>query len=392
MKRILAILMLTLLLFCGAGGAAVSSFYVDVFDSTNANSPIEGASVTLSGTASTTLYTTSTGTAEFKDVTYPAEYKVTVSKSGYIAQTKTVKIEEANKREPFYLSSETPVLITVTSSDGEPVSGADVTINKKSAGKTDANGRLHAAMIRGAYNTVEVSASSYVTYNKEVFLEKDAAALNVQLAISKVSPLILVYSEDKEPIAGAGVFIDGNLVAYTDSYGKAQLAAYTAGTYGLKVEAANFQTYSGDVTFSGNSASHTITLKYATETITIKAMAGETPVSETVIYFNGDVKGMTNADGVYTTSAAPDTKIYISASHDGYSAESVTYTVKAGADNTVIIDMEQDIPVVLIGIGILSVIIVLLIVVLLVGGKKRGGKSAKSPAKSYPPTNKRDSL
>ncbi|MBE6507321.1 MAG: hypothetical protein E7Z72_05285 [Methanocorpusculum parvum] len=390
MKRVFIILLAALLLFCGAGGAAVSSFYVDVFDAGNGNAPIQGASVTLADKSSATLYTASAGTAVFKDVEYPKTYTVTVSKTGYIPQTKTVSIKDANQREPVYLSLETPVLITVTGNDGKPVSNADVAINKKSAGKTDANGRLHASMIRGSYNTVEISAPAYLSYSKELFLEKDASALSIELSLSRVNPLILVYSEGKEPVSGASVFINGNLAAYTDSYGRAQLATYTAGTYDLKVEADDFAVYTGKAEFTENNKAVTVELSYATAVITVKALANDKPVAETVIYFDGDIRGITDANGVYTTTSAPGAKIHISASHDGYSANGVTYTVEAGDDNLVIISMEQNVPVVLIGIGIFAVLIILAILVLVISGRRR--KPVQSPPRSYPPTNKRDSL
>ena len=390
MKRVFIILLASLLIFCGVGAAEYSPFYVDVFDAGNGNAPIQGASVTLTGTTSSTLYTTSDGTAVFKDVEYPKTYTVTVSKTGYIPQTKTVSIKSGNYREPVYLSPETPILITVTGTDGKAISGASVVINKQSAGNTDANGRIHASMIRGAYNTVEVTAPSYLSYGKEVFLEKDASALNIELSVSRVNPLILVYSEAKEPVSGASVFINGDLAAYTDSYGKAQLATYTAGTYDIKVESENFAAYTGKAEFTEDNKPVTVELKYATSVLTIKALSDNKPVSDTVIYFDGDIKGITDANGVYSTNAAPDTKIYISASHDGYSANGVTYTVVPGEDNLVIISMEENVPVVLIGVGIFAILIVFVIVILVVSERRR--KPVKSPPRSYAPTNKRDSF
>ena len=390
MKRVFVILLAALLLFCGAGAAASSltTLSVDVFDTSDGNKAVGGASVVLVGATSSTLYTTSSGTAEFT-VEYPKTYTVTVSKSGYVPQTKSIEVKEAKQRLPVYLSPESPILITVVSS-GKAVSGADVTINGKSAGKTDANGRIHASMTRGAYNTVSVSAPSYVSYSKEIFLEKDASAYTVELSVSRVNPLILVYSEDKEPVSGAAVYLNGNLAAYTDSYGRAQLASYTAGTYTVKVEAANFAAYSSSIAFTEESTSATVTLSRSASTLTVKTLADGKPVSDSVIYFDGDIKGITDANGVYKTSAAPGTKILISASHEGYNAEGVLHTVTEGAENIVIIEMQGSVPVVLIGIGVLAVVILILILALVISGRRR--KPVKSPAKSYPPTQKRDSF
>lgn len=390
MKRVFIILLASLLLFCGAGAADVSPFSVNVFDASAGNNPISLASVTLTGTSSSTLYTTADGIAEFKDVTYPETYTVKVAKTGYITQTRTISIVSANSAEPFYLMPESPILITVSSSEGKPVSGAEVTVNKVSVGKTDANGRLHAAMNRGSYNTVEVSAPSYVSYTAEEYLRNDATSLPIVLSLSRVNPLILVYAEDKEPVSGAAVYVNGELTAYTDAYGKAQLSSYVSGKYTLTVDAKNFVAETKAVNFTEDESAVTVELKYATSTLTVKTLADGKPIPDTIIYFDGDVKGITNTQGIYTTASAPDTKIYISASHDGYSAESITYTVAAGADNTVIIEMQKNVPVVLIGIGILAVFILILILALVISGRRR--KPIKSPAKSYPPTQKRDSF
>ena len=66
MKRVFVILLAALLLFCGAGAAASSltTLSVDVFDTSDGNKAVGGASVVLVGATSSTLYTTSSGTAE----------------------------------------------------------------------------------------------------------------------------------------------------------------------------------------------------------------------------------------------------------------------------------------------------------------------------------------
>ena len=390
MKRVFIILLASLLVLCGAGAAAsVTTLSVVVSDSSDGNNPVSEASVVLSGSPPSTYFTTSSGTAEFT-VEYPKTYTVTVAKNGYLSETKTVEIDEANPTVSFYLSPEPPILITITDSKGSPVSGADVSINGKSAGKSDDNGRIHVSMIRGVKNTISVSAPSYVSYNEQVVVDADKTAYSVILELSKVSPLILVYSEGKDPVAGASVYVNGNLAAYTDAYGKAQLSSYTSGKYTIKVEAENFVTETISENFSEDSSTIIVDLKYASATITVKSLSDNKPVADTVIYFDGDIRGITDANGIYTTSSAPGTKVYISASHEGYSANGVTYTVVPGDDNLVIISMEQNVPVVLIGVGIFAVLVVLLIIVLVISGRRR--KPVKSPPKSYAPTNKRDSF
>lgn len=395
MKRVLAILLLACLLLIGVGAATSATFTVEVFDATNGNSPIKDAHVVISSGSNTySGYTLQSGIAEFSSIEYPEDYTIKVSKSGYKSVTQSHYFSEDDKRAPIYLISETPVMITVTSVDNHPVSGAEVIINQKSVGKTDGNGRIHVSMGRDENNAIEVVAESYIPQKKNYFIEKNQTTLSIQLTDSQVTPLIIVYNDDKSPVQGAAISISNNLVAYTDSYGQAQLSTYKAGKYPVDVNANGYLPFSGTIEFTDTNTSATITLNTTSSTLTIMTLAGNAPVPNTVIYFDGQIKGMTDASGIYTTDVAPNTKLYISASHEGYTADSRTYVMNPDSSNKIIIQMKQNISYTLIGIGALAVIVAIIIAILVIGGmsKKRRGKKVSSPEKSYPPTTKRDSL
>ncbi|MDO5845911.1 MAG: hypothetical protein Q4Q04_03200 [Methanocorpusculum sp.] len=388
-KRVLIVFLLCSLFIIGAAAVEPTSLSIGVYDASNNYAPVSGASVTLSGPSTTTMYTSSDGTAKFT-VNYLATYSAQIAKSGYLTQASSIYVNEMPKTAAVYLYQEPKVAIHVVDTAGKSISGATVSVDGKQVGTTDANGLIHAAMTRGAYNTVAVSSPAYIAYSESKYIESDRTTLEIILSKSQTSPLILVYDEGKSPLAGAAVSIDGKLVAYSDTYGRAQLSTYTAGTYLLGVTKDGYQPYSGSIVFSASASDTIVTLNYSNTTVAVLVAAGSKPLANAVVYFGGEVKGITNSTGLFETAAAPGTKIYVTASLDGYTGDSVLYEVKANAVNTITVSMKENVPTTLIGIGALAVIIVLLIIILVVTGRRRGGKKASKA--HAPPAGKRDSL
>jgi len=159
-KRILAVVFL-LFLLCGAVSAVSTTLTVNVFDNNANYDAVSGASVTITkGTVSNTLYTDVNGVAQFSGVEYEGVYTLSVFKSGYISQTKTITISTMPRSESVYLVSETPVSIKITDKNGAAISGAVITIDGKEEGTTNGAGLLHVSIGKGAYHLITVSADS----------------------------------------------------------------------------------------------------------------------------------------------------------------------------------------------------------------------------------------
>ncbi|MCK9314180.1 MAG: PEGA domain-containing protein [Methanocorpusculum sp.] len=389
-KRILAILFL-LVLLCGTASAVSTTLTITVFDNNANYDAVSGANVTITkGLVSNTLFTDVNGAARFTEVEYGGVYTLSIARSGYITQTKSINISEMPKSYAVYLVSETPVSIKITTEDGTSLAGAVITIDGKEAGTTNSAGLLHVSIGKGAYHLIAVNADSYEPYSSSRYISSDLTTLTISLSKSRLTPLILIYNENKLPISGAAVYIDNYVVSYSDTYGRAQLSTYTTGTYDLKVEKDGYASYEQEIEFTSATSDIIVELNYTTVPLKIYVAANGKPVLGALVYFNGTITGITDEIGSYTTSVKPGTTIPISVSAEGYSESSVTYQVLADSDNKVTITLSENIPTTLIGLMALGIIIVLLILILVVTGKNRRGKKSR---KSRPPVSGgRDSL
>ncbi len=389
-KHTLAVLFL-LFLLCGSVSAVSTTLTVNVFDNNANYDAVSGASVVITkGTVSNTLYTDVNGAAQFSGVEYEGVYTISVFKSGYISQTKTIIISTMPRSESVYLVSETPVSIKITDENGAAISGAVITIDGKEEGTTNGAGLLHVSIGKGAYHLITVSADSYDPYSSSQYIGTDQTSLTLSLGKSEFTPLILIYNEEKLPISGAAVYINQKIVSYSDTYGRAQLPTYSSGTYDLKIEKNGYVSYEQQIQFSADTPDIIVELNYSVVPLIISVTAHEKPIHGAIVYFDGTVKGITSVNGTYTTTVTPGTTLVLSASADGYTGTDVTYLVVAGSDNKVTISLSENLPTTMIGLAALGVIIVILILILIVTGKKRrGDTSGKSKS---PVSGRRDSL
>ncbi|HJJ33218.1 MAG TPA: carboxypeptidase regulatory-like domain-containing protein [Methanocorpusculum sp.] len=404
MKKLIAVLLFAAVILCGTGFAAADepvtpvTFSVVVMGAEN-NYISEAEVVVYSDGAAPQPYKTNIdGSAKF--LLIPGEYTVSVTKTGYVSQTKTITVNAATPILSIQLIKEPPVLVTVIEEDGACIEGAEVIINGVSAGKTDQYGHLNVSMIRGANNTIRVKAVSHLDYlDPKCYVSSEVTALQpIVLSLAKISPLILIYNENNVPVAGAAVSVDGKLITYSDSYGRAQLPEYTAGvTYTLSISSDGYNPYTELKEFTTDTSDFVVTLQNKPDpaaAVRITVKTDDRVLSGALVYFDGNNKGQTGLDGTYTTMVNPGTTVMISASADGYSGDTKTLTVQPGITNEVTILMKENIPTTLIGIGALAAIIVLLIVILIiVGYKKRSKKSSSGTSgNSYGPRQRRDSL
>lgn len=402
-KRIIAGLLLVAIVFCGVAAAEeFGTLKVTVVDTTDSHKPIPNAQIEVSsedGTYTNTQKTTldGDGSVEFKSIPL-GKYSVKVSKEGYITQITPISVTSTAQATPLniLLGQDNPIMITVTDEfTGTPIANAEVRVNNADAKPTDTYGRVYIVMSRGASNTIFVKANSYLPYSETKYINDDDTAISIPLTLAEVAPLLLVYNEAKSPVSGAEVTVDGKLIAYTDSYGRAQLPTYTAGiTYPVKITCSGYNDYNQDIEFTTDKTDYIITLTYASSPVRVTVKTEDKILPNAFVSFDGQNKGVTGADGTFTATSEPGKTILITASLDGYTGEVVTCNVQAQSSNEVIILMKENFPTTLVGLGALAAIIVLLIVILLVVGKNRKNKGSGRNSKDThaPSTHKRDSL
>jgi len=380
-KHLVAILLLTSLLLCGVVAAAeTTSLTISVNDNSGSHDPIEDAKVVIvkSGTSrEQTLYTDANGIASFSSVDYQSTYSVTVTKEGFVERKSSVNINTKDKEYAVTLQSQ--IQIKVLNPDrSAPVAGATISIDGNRMGITNSNGILQVPMEKGVSHDIQVTADTYETYSSTQYIETGRTSLTITLSKSYFSPRVLVYDadNDKKPISLATVIVNGKTVGTTDEYGRATLKDFTAGTYTLEVTKPNYNSYKKEVTFTEESSDVIVELTYAIVPLTILVVDGNNPVSGAAIYIDNLVTGITDATGKFTKDMEPGKTVLISVSKDGYTTQSVSWSITAGQTNTVTVPISQNFPVALVG-GVILVIIIVAVVVFLVKGKRKSGNRGR---------------
>lgn len=401
-KRIIVVVLLLIsALFCGI--CAAEECEVTVMDTTDNHNPLANVQVQLISSSESytkTLYTQPDGKAIFSAL--PAGlYTLIVSKDGYVTQTKSTVIDAGfTKNEALYLAKSDPIMIEVVDeSTLNPIPEATVIINGETAGITDNYGRLSTSMTRGTDNYIKVESKSYLPYTENRYISTDESALTIKLILAQISPLFLIYNEEKLPIEKAAIYINNKLATYSDIYGRAQLQPYTLGiTYPLRISAEGYSDWKQDITFDADKTDYIFTLTSLSSPIIITVMSDTNiPLENAQVYIDGVYMGITGSDGTMNIKGDPGKTITISAALDGYVNTSVTTTINQGITTPVTLIMNENFPTTIIVLSSLGGVVIILIGILVFISIRKNRQSISNNGTGNtnshaPQQRKRDSL
>ncbi|MDO5844879.1 MAG: hypothetical protein Q4Q53_07025 [Methanocorpusculum sp.] len=366
-KRLIVVLLLAFLL-CGTAAAATMT--VGVFDASN-NNPIEKADVSITE-LNRTAATDVNGEAVFT-VNSSTSYTISVEKNGYISKTETVYESYI----PIYLSQETPVVVKVLDPSGNPVAGAIVFVDGEDAGKTNSAGIIHYPMKRNVPHEISVTADLFDNYRESKYIYSGDSAYIVNLKKTEITPTVYVKTQNGSPVFGAEITIDNGRAFYSDSNGKAVLTSkYTAGTHTIKIIKDGYEPYQSEILISTNTGDIVTKLNYSAVHLIVSVFGDNKPIPNAIVYVNDKAEGLTDSYGIAVLNQVPETIINLSASHEGYSSEKISYKVLAEQEQKVTINLFKDVPLALI-IGVAAGIIITVLIVLLVILYRSRNNSAK---------------
>ncbi|MDF9745116.1 carboxypeptidase regulatory-like domain-containing protein [Natrinema salsiterrestre] len=228
---------------------------------------------------------------------------------------------------------------TVTDADGDPISGATVTVGNETV--TTAEDGTYAVDLEAGEYTLEISAEGYQDASEEVAVEAGATTTaDVTLEPVPTDGTLegTVTDTDGEPIADATVTV-----------GDQQTTTDENGTYSLELEAGE---YSLAVSADGyEDASRTVTVEVETTTtadVTVEERAGsvegtvtdadDEPIAGASVTV-GDQETTTDENGTYSLELEPG-EYTLAVSAEGYVDASETVTVEAGATATADVTLE----------------------------------------------------
>jgi hypothetical protein len=231
----------------------VTGYMIDIYVKDKNDAVIVGAEVKLNGIA---LMTDATGEAMFMRYA-KGNYSYTVSKTGYISQTKSISVNTTDVMDVVtLLVPEYSATFTVTDGTtnlaGASVKIGTVTVTSGVDGKAVLTG-----LTAGTYSYT-VTKAGYVTRTGSVTVVDKDVAVSVTMVMTTYAIMFNV-TDGTKAIAGADVKI-GTTTVVTGADGKALFTGLLPGNYNYTVTKAIYSIATGTVTITNTDVIKDITL------------------------------------------------------------------------------------------------------------------------------------
>jgi len=166
-----------------------------------------------------------------------------VKKTGYqmVTQVKTISTNEAVNSITM-----TPVPVSafvfVYDQKNQSVSSAEVYINNTIAATTNSYGRATLQnLVPGSY-TLVIKKSGYSPVTRQITLSNDSSEYQAILSLATVGQTLFVQDTDQKNVAGAQVYLNGNLAGTTDSHGQLDTQLTFDTSYNITVTHEGYRT------------------------------------------------------------------------------------------------------------------------------------------------------
>jgi hypothetical protein len=348
---------------------------VSLYDS-DTLAPVSGARVNISAeNVSLGKQTDITGSALF-GVKAATLYSVDIEAPNYQPHRGTVDMASENREAQYWMLPGNRFAIEIKDKDGKvPVPEAEVRIDALLVGKTDAKGRLIIPVTRGKTYLLEIRKAGYETVTESRIISDTDAIYSLEIIKAPVGAFIYVFDEKHAPITGADVYINGNLSGTTNQYGRSTFPTLVSGTYPVEIRKAGYVTVNRPLPISKPNEDYTFEMTFENAALTLFVQDNEQKfVQNASISINGNVIGVSDDHGQYTTNLKFNTLYNITASKDGYQPVSIQKQVIQGnATATATLTLEKSLDwglITIIAAGIVGVL-VLFAVIRMLGHRKR---------------------
>ena len=348
---------------------------VSLFDS-DTLVPVSGAIVKLSAENVTMDKTTDLSGSALFGVMASTLYSADIEATNYQPRHATIDMATENRDVQYWLLSGNRFAIEIKDKDGKaPLSDAEVRIDSALVGKTDAKGRLVIPVTRGNTYTLEIRKSGYQTYTESRIISDADAIYSVEITKAPIGAFIYVFDENRAPINGADVYINGNLLGSTNQYGRSTSPSLVSGTYPVEIRKAGYVTVSRPIQVSNVNEDYTFVMTFENTVLTLFVKDNEQKiVPNASISINGNVIGMTDDRGQYNAKLNFNTPYNISASKEGYQPASLQKQVVSGnATATATLTLEKSLDwglITIIAAGVVGVL-VLFAVIRMIGHQRK---------------------
>ena len=337
---------------------------VNLLDS-NTLAPVSGAMLFLtSNNVSTTQQTDATGSASFWVNPYTS-YGLNITAQNYQPRSETVITGSTDQQVQYLLLSGNQYSFVVEDKDTlQPVPGAEVQINGVLVGKTDARGILITPITRGSPLMVAINATGYLTTSESETISTNVAVETVYLAKTPMTAFIFVNDQNNQPIADAGISINGTTVGSTNQFGQATLTNLVVGSYVVSAAKSGYETTTQQIDLTNPSNDFTIVLPFGQADLTIYVLGSDQKsVANATVILDNTTLGVTDLNGQFVAPITYNTTYNITSAKDGYQSVSLKEQFPLGnATPSVTLTLEKNLDwgfISMVAIGIIVILFIL---------------------------------
>lgn len=348
---------------------------VNLYDSDSLGS-VSDARVTISSeNMIQTNLTDSSGSASF-NVQANSRYSININAKNYQSRDGIIDIgTENNDAQYWLLPIDRFSFIIKDKTEMVALPDAEVYINTVLSGKTDARGVLTIPVTRGKVYSIEIKKPGYQTLTESRLISETDALYSGALSKAAVGAFIYSFDENRVPVNGTDIYINGTLSGTTNEFGRSNFPNLVYGTYSVEVRKTGYYSVNRTIIITNQGVDYTFEMPFENADLTLFVQDKDQKiVPDAIIIINGKSVGFTDEQGQFTTKVKFNTPYNITAIKDTFAPSSVkTQFVQGNATVSTTLIMEKSINWVLIIVIIIGVISVLvLFAAIRISGRKKG--------------------
>jgi hypothetical protein len=348
---------------------------INLYDSDSLGS-VSGARVNISADPmKQTNLTDVSGSVSFS-VNATTLYSIDITAPGYLPRSGSIDMGTEDKDAQYWMLPANRFSFVIKDKNGmAPVPDAEVRINTTLVGKTDTRGVLTTTVTRGKVYTIDIKKGGFQTFTESRIISETDALYSVALSKAPLGAFISVFDENRNPINGTDVYINGTLTGTTNQFGRINFPDLVSGSYTVEVRKTGYSTVNRTILVTNKGEDYTFEIPFETADLTLFVQEKDQKmVPNATILINGNTMGVTDDHGLYRTKVKFNTLYNITAIKDAYQPVSVQKQFAQGnATASVTLMMEKSLDwglITMIVIGVLGVLIVFG-VIRKWGGRKR---------------------
>jgi hypothetical protein len=308
-------------------------------------------------------------------------YSMDITAPGYLPRIVIIDIGTEDKDAQFWMLPANRFSFLVKDKNGMlPVTDAEVRIDNALVGKTDNRGVLTIPVTRGKVTSIDIKKGGYQTFTESRRINETDALYSVSLSKALLGAFISVFDENRVPISGADVYINGTLSGTTNQSGRINFPDLVSGSYNVEVRKTGYRSMNRVILITNKGEDFTFEIPLETADLTIFVQEKDQKiVPNATILLNGNTIGVTDDHGLFRTKVRFNTLYNITAIKDTYQPGSVQKQFAQGnATASVTLIMEKNLD-----WGIITIIVIGAFGVLIAFGiiRKWGGRKPQRSMK-----------